>query len=254
MPTTFTPATLAPGPPTPPGDRPQGFIRWLCLTSTSARDETQGQEASIGRGQLHGAEKAEGATHPRRGPPHPSRRRAQACLHKLLHHEMQRRNLRRAKSGDMELQEAQGEAAREEEQDPKSKGWSRLLNPYCLLPCCCLLAFLLMMDVYAATFRKLEDARQHPTPTQLRQEVVAAATLVVTAAWCLSVLPTPAASIALEVLLLMLLTLTNASLVLLTRTILAVHEPLRYCCCGWLAGILAPFCLIVLVVYCIPWT
>lgn len=252
--TTFTPTTLAPGPPAPPGERPQGLTRWLCLPCTSAGDEAQGHEANTRGGQHQGAGEAERATRPRRGTLHPSRRRAQAQLQKLLAQEIQRRNLRRVQRGDMELQEAQDEAAREEEQEPKPSCWSRLLHPYCLLPCCCLLAFLLMMAIYAETLSTLEDTRQHPTPTQLRQEVVAAAALVVTAAWCLSALPTPAASTASEVLLLVLLTFTNACLVMLTRTVLAAQEPLRYCCCGWLLGILAPFCLMVLIAYCIPWT
>lgn len=251
--TTFTPTTLAPGLPAPTGERPQGLTGWVCLTYTSAGGEGQEPQANTSKEQQHVDREVQGATFPRRGPPHPSRRQVQAYLQKLLTHEIQRRNLKEPR-GAVQLQEAQGEAQHEEEKEPWAGRLSRLLHPYCLLSCCCLLAFLLLMAVHAETFHILEDARHRPTPMQLRQEMVAAAALVTAAVWCLSALPTPASSTTSEVLLLVLLTFSNACLVLLTRTVLAARTPLTYCCCGWLLGILAPYFLLVLVLHYIPWT
>lgn len=113
------------------------------------------------------------------------------------------------------------------------------------LSCCCLFALLLLVATVYSTLHVLEEDSAPPTTEDLKTGMAIAAMLVTTAVWTLSVFPTPRCNTVCEVKVLLILIFCNTSLVQWTRAVLVTRTNFsgRW---GWVAGLLCPFLLLVL--------
>ena len=156
------------------------------------------------------------------------------CLEEWEEETHGQRNIQKAQTeGEVELEE---EKVQEKDQSG-SVSWR--------LSCCCLFALLLCVAAYASTFTILEETNMTPTKEELKTEMTMAGLLVVTAIWALCAIPSPRCAVFYEIQVLIVLMFCNMSLVLVTRSVMAVETALSYWC-WWVVGLLCPFLLLVL--------